>query len=274
MNFSSSSSGVRMSAHPLLCFSHSAFRDGAASTFPRLAWHQRMLASGLWAALGAVSSAAHAQSAEPATLPDVVVTDSTPEANGKLPLDAPSDTGSRLGLTPRETPAAVTVVDRATIEARGARDTQEVLRGIPGVTAHNAPGNIGVSYRGFSGSSLSQLFNGINVQYSIAARPVDSWIYDRVEAIGGASSFLYGAGGVGGTINYITKTAQRYDITEGQVRLGTKGLKEASVGFNRRVAGDGSGSADHYARLDLNHRDADRFRRGRPSRPRGCSVRA
>ena len=99
----------------------------------------------------------------------------------------------------------MTTVDRATIDARGAQDTQEILRAVPGVTAHNAPGSIGVSYRGFTGAALNQLFNGINVQYSIASRPVDSWIYDRVEAIGGASSFLYGAGGVGGTINYITK---------------------------------------------------------------------
>lgn len=123
-----------------------------------------------------------------------------------------------------------------------------------------------MSYRGFSGASLSQLFNGINVQYTIAARPVDSWIYDRVEAVGGASSFLYGAGGVGGTINYITKLAERYDISEAQVRLGTRGLKEASVGLNRRIAGDGTGSADHYARIDLNHRDADSWTEGTGTR--------
>lgn len=62
----------------------------------------------------------------------------------------------------------------------------------------------------FSGASVTQLFNGITVQYdAVAARPVDSWIYDRVEAIGGASSFLYGAGAVGGTINNITKLAHR-----------------------------------------------------------------
>ena len=35
------------------------------------------------------------------------------------------ETGSRLGLTARETPASVTVVDRATIEARGAQDTRK-----------------------------------------------------------------------------------------------------------------------------------------------------
>ncbi|NHZ64110.1 TonB-dependent receptor [Massilia genomosp. 1] len=202
-------------------------------------------------ACGALATQARAD----APLPTVEIAGTAPRANGKLNLDTPSTTGSRLGLTPRETPATVTVVDRAMIDARGAQDTQEILRAIAGVTAHNAPGNIGVSYRGFGSGSISQLFNGINVQYAIAARPVDSWIIDRVEAIGGPSSFLFGSGAVGGSINYITRVAQPGDAGAAQVRLGTNGLKEASIGLNRRIggaAGDG-----HYLRIDLNHRDAD-----------------
>ncbi|NHZ41544.1 TonB-dependent receptor [Massilia aquatica] len=188
-------------------------------------------------------------------LPTVEITGTAPRANGKLNLDTASATGSRLGLTPRETPASVTLVERATIDARGAQDTQEILRAIPGVTAHNAPGNIGVSYRGFGSGSVSQLFNGINVQYAIAARPVDSWIYERVEAIGGPSSFLFGAGAVGGSINYITRVAERRNAGQAQLRLGTNGLKEASVGLNRQIGG--AADAGHYLRIDLNHRDAD-----------------
>ncbi len=176
------------------------------------------------------------------------------------------ETGSRLGLTPRETPASVTVVDHSTIEARGAQNTQEALRAIAGVTAHDAPGNIGVSYRGFSSGSIAQLFNGINVQYSIAARPVDSWIYDRVEAIGGPSSFLFGSGAVGGSINYLTKTPERSDFAEGQVRVGAYGLKEVSLGLNRRLGVSDDTPARHHARLDFNHRDAGSWVRGTETR--------
>ncbi|MDQ1812360.1 TonB-dependent receptor [Massilia sp. CCM 9210] len=203
-------------------------------------------------ALACTAMNAHARADEP--LPTVEITGSAPRANGKLNLDTAAATGSRLGLTPRETPATVTLVDRAMIDARGAQDTQEILRAIPGVSAHNAPGNIGVSYRGFGSGSISQLFNGINVQYAIAARPVDSWIIDRVEAIGGPSSFLFGSGAVGGSINYITRVAERRDAGEGQVRLGTQGLKEASIGLNRRIGG--AGGDEHHVRIDLNHRDA------------------
>ncbi|MET1114829.1 MAG: TonB-dependent siderophore receptor [Comamonas sp.] len=221
--------------------------------------HRRQpLAAALFAA---TAFTAHAQSLQaPVSLPTIEVKGAVPQANGLLPLDTATETGSRLGLTARETPAAVTLVDRATIEARGARNTQEILQAIPGVTAHDAPGSIGVSYRGFGSNSLNQLFNGIHVQYSIAARPVDSWIYDRVEAIGGASSFLYGAGGVGGTINYLTKLPERYDFSEAQLRLGSHDLKEASVGLNRRLA------SNHFLRLDLNHKDGGSWTDGTHSR--------
>ncbi|WP_370691584.1 TonB-dependent receptor [Herminiimonas sp.] len=202
----------------------------------------------------------HAQSTTEATLPAVEVI--APSANGTINLDTPATSMSRLGLTPRETPATVTVVDRATIDARGAEDTQEILKSIPGVTAHNAPGNITVRYRGFSGGSVSQLYNGIDLNYTIANRAVDSWIYDRVEAIGGPSSFLYGAGAVGGSINYITKIAQRDDISEGRLRLGSEGLKEASIGLNRRIAGDDSGTPSHYVRIDLNDHHSDSWTDG------------
>lgn len=201
-------------------------------------------------ALGLAISTPQAHAQTIATIATVDITAAAPRPNGLLKLDTPLATGSRLALSARETPATVTLVDRALIDLRGAQDTQEILRAIPGVTAHSAPGNIGVSYRGFGSGSVSQLFNGINVQYAIAARPVDSWIIERVEAIGGPSSFLFGSGAVGGSINYVTKLAEAREFSQAQLRLGTHGLKEASAGLNRR-AGDA-----HYWRIDVNHRDS------------------
>ncbi|HAU56947.1 MAG TPA: TonB-dependent siderophore receptor [Comamonadaceae bacterium] len=225
-----------------------------APSFPLSPLCASLLASLALAPLGA---AAQSRATDAPTLQTVEVVDSVPTPNGRINLDTPVETGSRLGLSPRETPASVTVVDRSTIETRGAQDTQEILRAIPGVTAHNAPGSIGVSYRGFGSGSIGQMFNGISVQYSIAARPVDSWIYDRVEAIGGPSSFLFGSGAVGGSINYITKTAERHDFTEGQLRLGQNSLKEVSLGLSRSLGGnEGTADPQHFARIDLNHRDA------------------
>src|SRR5690606_42123128 len=85
-----------------------------------------------------------------------------------------------------------------------------ISNSLPGVNASAPPGWGGyVAYRGFNGAQISQLFNGINLQYGAANRPVDAWIYDRVELIGGPSSFLHGSGSVGGTLNYVTRLASR-----------------------------------------------------------------
>ncbi|CAN1490789.1 CirA Outer membrane receptor proteins, mostly Fe transport [Methylophilaceae bacterium] len=177
-----------------------------------------------------------------------------------LLLDVPSTTGSRLGLTPRETPASVTIVDRDMIEQRGATDTQEILKSVPGVMAASPPGSAGsVTYRGFGASSLTQMFNGITVQYdAIAARPVDSWIYDHVEVIGGPSTFLFGAGAVGGSINNITKLASRSgDFTQARASYGSYNTSQLSLGLNRRL-GDGEG-VKNYLRADINRADSNGY---------------
>ena len=195
----------------------------------------------------ATSTGQHAQ------LPTVSVRDHQESPNGRLDMDIPNQAGSRLGLTERETPASVTVVDRTTIEARGARNTHEILHSMPGVSTSATPGDTQVRQRGFGSASVNQTYNGINLQYTIATQPVDSWIYERVEDIAGPSSFLYGAGGVGGTINYVTKTAQRRDMSEVQVGLGSRSKRQVAFGLNRRIAGDGNGQGDHYWRIDVNH---------------------
>jgi iron complex outermembrane recepter protein len=195
----------------------------------------------LWLAFSVGAAAADS------VLEEMTVTDSV--LGEPLDLTRKHQTGSRLGLTVRETPASVTVVDRETLERRGVESTQEALKNVPGMTSSSAPGSPGsVFYRGFSGASVTQLFNGITVQYdAIAGRAVDSWIYDRVEAIGGASGFLHGAGAVGGTVNYVTKLASRDgDLTEMKAAYGRFDASQLAGGVKPRI-GD-----SNVLRLDLN----------------------
>lgn len=212
--------------------------------FPGVSWAQVMKAD--------------ADKAAAATrLPEITVSDSS--VADAVGLAKRVQTGSRLGLTVKESPASVTVIDREILEERGVETTQEALKSVPGVTTSSAPGSPGaVLFRGFSGGSITQLFNGITVQYdSIAARPVDSWIYDRVEAVGGPSTFLYGAGAVGGSINYVTKQAHRDgDHTDLKAGYGRFGANQLSAGANRKI-GD-----SHYVRLDVNRNAMDGWSNG------------
>lgn len=203
---------------------------------------------------------AWSQSPAEKVLKSVTISASQGDAGETLPLDEINVTGSRLGLTPRETPASVSIVNRDTIEKRGAANTQEILASVPGVTAASPPGSAGsVFYRGFGASNLTQLFNGITPQYdAISARPVDSWIYERVEVIGGPSTYLFGAGAVGGSINYVTKLANREGNTlEARARYGSFGTTDLALGVNRRLGG--TEGVQNFVRLDVNSSHTDGY---------------
>lgn len=164
-------------------------------------------------------------------------------------LDTPTEAGSRLGLTLRENPASVAIADRALMDQIGARDFQDAVNILPGVNASAPPGWGGnVSYRGFNGSQVNQLYNGISLAYSSANRPIGAWIYDRVELIGGPSSFLYGTSSVGGSVNYITKIAERsdQDIT-GRLSYGRYDTTESSIGINKAL------NENNWIRFDYSH---------------------
>lgn len=196
------------------------------------------------AALCCAALQAQAQSTNPASTPAVERVEITGTAPVKLNTTASA--GSRLGLSLRETPATVAVIDRADIDAMGALDTQDILKAVPGVSFSSQPGSPGsVFYRGFGSASLAQLYNGISVQYdAIAARPVDVWLVERLEAVGGPSSFLNGSGAVGGSINVITKVADTQgDLSHARLALGDQ--RQAAFSLQR-------GLGAHVLRADVN----------------------
>jgi iron complex outermembrane recepter protein len=119
-----------------------------------------------------------------------------------------AESASRLGLTPRETPATVEVIDQQTLRDRGIRTTTESAEAMVGVIGADPPGAPATfSMRGFSGDQLNTLYNGIRVGPSnMTGRPMDSSSLDRVEVLKGPASLLSGEGATGGAINYVTKT--------------------------------------------------------------------
>ncbi|WP_175705039.1 TonB-dependent receptor plug domain-containing protein, partial [Burkholderia ambifaria] len=136
----------------------------------------------LCAALGALPAFACAES-PPATpggaLPTVQV-NAAAESN----LRRPQETGSRLGLTPLETPASVEQIDRATLVERGDALIVDAVSRATGIAASPHPGNgdSELSSRGFVGaSSVTQLFDGVRPYGAIGVTyPFDTWSVDHI----------------------------------------------------------------------------------------------
>jgi iron complex outermembrane recepter protein len=133
--------------------------------------------------------------------------------NGKGPNTTPLNTNviaesaSRLGLTVRETPATVEVVDQQTMREQGYRTTAETVNGAVGVLSVDAAGApAGFSMRGFSFGEVNVLYNGISIgPQSITSRWMDTANLAQVEFLKGPSSLMTGLNAIGGSVNYVTR---------------------------------------------------------------------
>ncbi len=126
-------------------------------------------------------------------------------------LKQETSTGSKLGLTIKETPASVEVINSKTMEQRGDTTVTSAITkttGITGGESGHGPGGK-FSVRGFNGyPGITILNDGIKLNgFGISFRAVEVANLDRVEIIRGASSVLNGDGSVGATANLITKKA-------------------------------------------------------------------
>lgn len=131
----------------------------------------------------------------------------TGTANRQLLLDAKTETGSRLGLSARETPATVDILSQRQIQELGARTQVEALNRAPGVTASLVATSPGIpTLRGFSGGAVGLFYDGGRVATpGIFTRATDSWLYDRIEILKGPASVLFGEGALAGAINLVPK---------------------------------------------------------------------
>lgn len=149
--------------------------------------------------------------AQDARLPPLTVAgELLDEPTPGLELTKPAATGSRLDLTPLETPASVEVISGEKIRERGQHNVNEAVSRATGFTTLAAPGNGGTSLgvRGFTGhSSVMQLYDGtqLYVASGTVTFPFDTWAVDRVEVLRGPASVMYGNGAIGGVLNVIPR---------------------------------------------------------------------
>lgn len=160
-------------------------------------------------------------------------------------LDKPAAAASRLGLTPRETPATINVITFAESQERGLVTTTEALTRVPGISASNVPSTFATSMRGFTLTAISTLFDGTrNTTSTMVMRAFDSWNFERIEVLKGPASVLYGEGALAGAINFVSKRpdfSRRH--SEALMSFGTLGSGRGAVGTTGPI---GSGRRAAY----------------------------
>lgn len=124
-----------------------------------------------------------------------------------LNLGIVATSATHLGLTVFETPASVQVVGQQEMQEQGYRTTTEAAQGAVGVLSGDAGGApAGFSMRGFSGSAVTVLYNGIWIgPQDITSRVLDTSNLQQVEFLKGPSSVMSGVGVIGGAVNYVSR---------------------------------------------------------------------
>jgi iron complex outermembrane recepter protein len=134
-----------------------------------------------------------------------------PQFGGAAPTplngNAVAASSTRLGLSVRETPATVEVVDHQTMQDQGYRTTSEIAKGAVGVLdidSSGAPANF--SMRGFTFGEVNVLYNGISIgQSSDTTRLMDTGNLAQVEFLKGPSALMSGMEAIGGSVNYVNR---------------------------------------------------------------------
>ncbi|WP_253369281.1 MULTISPECIES: TonB-dependent receptor [Methylorubrum] len=152
-----------------------------------------------------------------------------------LNLTTPNRSGSRLDLSPLQTPASIEVIPGQKIRERGQQTVQEAItQNAAGITTIGSPGNGFGAYtsRGFSGvNSVMQLYDGTRlfVGVNTTTYPFDTWNVDRIEVLRGPASVLYGDGAIGGVINVVPKKPVAVPINAARAALGSDSVKRLAV---------------------------------------------
>ena len=178
-------------------------------------WKKTLLA----AAVGGFALSARAADTEPPTPPSTPAKNDDPietitiTATENKGFKADDQGSGKMPLSIRETPQAITVLTRDSLDDRQVFSLQQALELSAGATQFSGTGPFaGQPSFGFNSTTIRGI--QIDDQYdfrddgfvsgSYFSVP-DLAIYDRVEVVKGANSVLYGRGSVGGLINRIRK---------------------------------------------------------------------
>ncbi len=162
-------------------------------------------------------------------------------------------TATKTDTPLRDIPQSVSVVTERVVKSQNAFTLRDALKNVSGLTiAAGEGGRTGdsLTLRGFAANSDIYL-DGVkeNGQYFR-----DTFFIERIEALKGPSSVLFGRGTTGGLINIITKKPRPDLSAQGEFTYGSYDFKRGTV--------DIGGAVSSFLNLRLNalYQDADSFR--------------
>lgn len=158
-------------------------------------------------------------------------------------------TATRTERKVNDLPVSASVLDEKEIETAPARNIDDLLRTVPGVTfplgsvRNLSPSQNHLSMRGLGGDRALAMLDGVplNDPYSAAIqwKKIPDEILSRVEVVRGGTASLFGNYALGGTINLITRPALE-TATKVNASWGSRNTQRVDLGLDHKIS-DGFG---------------------------------
>ncbi|QBE62094.1 TonB-dependent siderophore receptor [Pseudoduganella lutea] len=178
----------------------------------------------------------------PATMAEIEVTgtkDATTENSGSYTTTGPIASGTRLDLSPRETPQSLSIVTRERMEQQGLQTLAETMQQVTGLYVnYNDTERVTYNARGYAVTNF-QVDGMLNLFGSSLKANGDNVVYDRIEVVRGATGLTTGAGDPSATINQVRKRPTREFQANAALRIGSYDLRRAELDVSGPLAFDG-----------------------------------
>ncbi|WP_349743055.1 TonB-dependent siderophore receptor [Roseateles cavernae] len=144
----------------------------------------------------------------------------------------------KLGLSARETPQSLSIIDRERIELESLTSIDAVLQNVTGinVTFYDTQRPLyyarGFQITDFQVDGVPTYSGGTNQEY-------DTALYERIEVLRGANGLLSGAGNPSATVNMLRKRAQRGFEASVAASLGSWNQRRLEGDLNLPLTADG-----------------------------------
>ena len=175
-------------------------------------------------------------------------------------------TATRHAMPLADAPASMSVITQEEIEARGADNVLDALRGEPSLSLQGRAisGRKTISLRGMDGRHTLYLVDGMRVGNTDGVVGHSDYQYDwvapqeidRIEIVRGPMSVLYGAEALGGVINVLTRVPGERWALGGLVE--TSAAPGGGGGDGHRLSASASGALGERWRLAVTANDSRR----------------
>ncbi len=154
-----------------------------------------------------------------------------------------STAGTKSNTPLAEVPAAISVITRDELDARGVQDLNTAIAYTPGIKVIDYPGGQGapnIYIRGYRTINFLGLYqDGLRAGFNSYDQNVETYGLERIDVIKGPVSALYGQGAPGGIVNLLTKRPQFTRMNEIQLQGGTDQWRSAAFDLTGPIGDSG-----------------------------------